>query len=179
MKRKTAILLYICIVICISSFAQQEKMTPEEKQEKNAAREARMARKSEYATFHRQMLALKEYAGERKKIPALQKGNKEPVKILAVIDSNDNDDEESKTLIGYIREDMGDNSTNVYEVTYDRTAKKIISVKRTAETADTEATDDNDDAASGKTKKATSKKSKDDDDDDPDDKPSKSHKDND
>ncbi len=47
------------------------------------------------------MLALKEYTDERKKIPSVQKENKMPVKIVAVVDtSGDMDDEASKkTLI--------------------------------------------------------------------------------
>jgi hypothetical protein len=178
MKQRFAMLLFVCVAMSISSLAQ---LSREDKQEKNDAREARMAKKNDYTVFRRQMLGLKEYAAEKKKIPALQKANKGVVKVTAFIDSNDNDDE-AKTIIGYIRQDIGDNSTNMYEVIYDRGAKKITSVKRTPEAmdADKEAADDKEEAAADKkspAKKTTAKKSKDDDDDDPDDdKPAKNKK---
>jgi len=178
MKQKISLLLIICSIVTTFSFAQKEKMSREDKQDKNQARDARVTKKNDYALFHKQMLGLKEYADERKKIPALQKANKGPIKVVAVIDSNDNDEEGSKTLMGYIRQDVGDNNTNMYECIYDRAAKKIISVKRTPEAADAdkEAADDKEDMATEKkpgAKKVTPKKSKDDDDDDPDDKPAK------
>jgi len=177
------ILLMAGILFGCNLFAQQEPLTREEKDEKNAARTARVNNKNDYATFRRQILALKQYEAERQKIPALRKESKMPVKVVAVIDSNDNDvDGEGKTLTGYIRQDVGDNTTNMYELTYDRAQKKIVSIKRTQEAldADREQQDEQQDTQ-GPAKKTLKKKSKDDDgDDEPAEKPVKGkHKDDD
>ena len=161
------------LTLSASSFAQQkEKMTREEKDEKNQARTARVSNKNDYAVFHRQILALPEYLDERKKMPALQKTTKSVVKVTAVVDSLE-DDDNSKALTGAIRQDIGDNTTNIYELTFDRKTKKIVGVKRTPEAieADKEAKE----AAADKEEKTTTvktkektvvKKKKDDDDDD-------------
>ena len=58
---------------------------------------------------------------------------------------------------------VGDNSVNVYEITYDRSLKKIVSVKATGETSDIE--QDESDKKTG-VKKTNAKKKKGDDDDD-------------
>ena len=182
---KKHFLVIFCVLFSIVSFAQQkEKMTREDKDEKNAARTTRIKDKTDYNLFHRQMLSLKEYNDERKKIPNLQKANKMTVKIVPVIDSLDDvEDAAAKTLVGYIRQDIGDNSTNLWEVTFDRAQKKIISVKHTAEAidADKEAAEEKAEKATEKKPpvKATARKKKGDDDDDDDaddDKPVKSKK---
>src|ERR1035437_6940181 len=100
--------LIFCLLFSLPSFAQQkEKMTREDKQEKNEARTARINSKNDYAIFHRQLLSLKEYMDERKKIPNLQKANKMPVKVVVAIDTVDEGDEASaKKLTGYIRQDI-------------------------------------------------------------------------
>lgn len=185
--RNRYLLLAFCVLVSATAFAQKEKMTREEKDEKNEARLTRIKDKTDYALFHRQMLSLKEYNDERKKIPNLQKANKVPVKIVPVIDSLDDvDDAAAKTLIGYIRQDIGDNSTNLYEVTFDRAQKKIVAVKHTAEAIDAEkeAAEERAEKASEKKTpvKTTVKKKKSDDDDDDDgddDKPVKGKKDKD
>jgi hypothetical protein len=174
------LLLLFCFFLSLSSFAQEkEKMTREEKDEKNQARTTRINDKNDYAIFHRQLLGLKEYQDERKKIPALSKSAKTPVKVIVGIDSLDEADEAaSKTLVGFIRQDIGDNSTTMYDVTYDRAQKKIVSVKRTAEAIEADK-DKDEDATPAKpaSKTAVHKKNKDDDDDDdPEDKPIKSKK---
>lgn len=131
--------------------------------ERNDERYAKAHEKAEYNVFRRQMLVLKEYTDERKKIPALQKATKATAKITVYVDSlSDGDD--SKVLVGYIREDAGDNSVNVYEVTFDRAQKKIVSIKPTGESIEI----DNEDAGEKKEKekeKTIKKKSRDDDDD--------------
>jgi len=167
MKQKIATLTLLCMALSLISFAQKEKMTREDKDEKNAARTTRIKDKSDIAIFHRQMLSLPEYSAERMKIPNLQKANKMPVKVVAVVDtSGDMDDEASKkTLVGYIRQDIGDNSTNVYEVTFDRGTKKIVGVKHNAEAEELEKEEKTAPKKPGAAK-ATPKKSKDDDDDD-------------
>ena len=171
MKNKIAFFL-VTLFISISCFAQKEPMTREEKDEKNAERAARVSAKNDYAIFRKQIMALRQFDVERQKIPALRKQSKMTVKVLAVIDSNENDAEgDSKTLQGYIRQDVGDNATNMYEILFDRVQKKIISVKHTQEAidADNELQEDQGDKATPEKKephKAVKKKSKDDDDDD-------------
>ena len=176
--------LIFCLLFSLPSFAQQkEKMTREDKQEKNEARTARINSKNDYAIFHRQLLSLKEYMDERKKIPNLQKANKMPVKVVVAIDTVDEGDEASaKKLTGYIRQDIGDNSVNVYDVTFDRSVKKIVSVKRTPEALEAdkeEAEAKAEKTTTIKTKEKTiiHKKNKDEDDDDADEeKPTKNKK---
>ncbi len=190
MKNKH-LLLFCCIVWSVASFGQgqKEKMTREEKNEKNQARQERIDLKNDMVIFKKQILGLKEYALERKKIPDLQKTSKMAVKVTAVIDSESTENSaESKTLIGYIKQDVGDNTTNMYELTYDRAQKKITSVKRTPEAidADRELAEEKEEKASAKSEKTSIKKStagkkpvtkKDEDEDDEDadeEKPSKS-----
>jgi hypothetical protein len=190
MKNKH-LLLFCCIVWSVASFGQgqKEKMTREEKNEKNQARQERIDLKNDMVIFKKQILGLKEYALERKKIPDLQKTSKMAVKVTAVIDSESTENSaESKTLIGYIKQDVGDNTTNMYELTYDRAQKKITSVKRTPEAidADRELAEEKEEKASARSEKTSIKKStagkkpvtkKDEDEDDEDadeEKPSKS-----
>lgn len=176
MKNKVALLIF-SVLISLTSFAQKEKMTREEKDEKNAARQARINSRNDYAIFRKQIMALKQFEAEKQKIPALRKSSKMNVKVVAVIDSTDNDlDAASKTLLGYIRQDVGENSTNMYEITFDRTQKQITSVKHTQEAidADKELMDADQDVPSGSkspAKKDVRKKSADDDDDADDEKP--------
>jgi len=181
MKRKTILLILLSLTFCIQSFGQKEKMDQDEKDDKREARSTRIKDKTDYALFHRQMLSLKEYSDERRKIPNLQKANKMTVKVSAVVDTtiDADDDAGNKTLIGYIRQDIGDNSSNVYEVTFDRAQKKITGVKYTGENSDAEK-DEKTEPAKTTTKTAVKKKNKDDDDDDEeDDKPAKKDKDDD
>ncbi|MCW3123904.1 MAG: hypothetical protein JWQ38_3396 [Flavipsychrobacter sp.] len=174
MKLKSTLIIVICLLCGISSFAQQkEKMTREEKDEKNAARMTRINNKNDYALFHKQILGLKEYLDERKKIPALQKANKAPVKVVGIVDSLEDDDTRS-VLTGLIRQDIGDNTVNIYELTFDRKVKKITGIKRTPEAIEA----DKEEAANKEEKITTvktvekvvvkKKKSDDDDDDDTD-----------
>ncbi len=77
-------------------------------------------------------------------------------------------------LSGYIRQDVGDNTTNIYEVTFDRAQKKIVSIKRTAEADDMDKEEKTSDKKTG-TPKTIHKRAKGDEDDDgdEDDAPSK------
>jgi hypothetical protein len=164
------------LLLSLASYAQTDKDERKQDIRDNAnVRKINTKEKVDYNLFHRQLIALKEYSDEKKKIPALQKASKMMVKITTSIDSLDDpeDDAKNKTLTGYITENVGDNSVNVYEVTYDRASKKIISVKTTGETSDVEQEDATD--KKNNSKKASAKKTKDDDDDDNanDDKPSK------
>ena len=168
MKKLPAILLLISFTI--TSHAQDDKTDRKQELRDNAA-EKKIASKQkvDYNLFRRQMLTLKEYGDERKKIPALQKATKMTVKIVAYVDSLDDAGDDAKTLVGYISENIGDNSTNIFEITYDRALKKIITIKPTGETPDIE--QDDADVKKATPKKATTKKAKGDDDDDADENP--------
>lgn len=175
MKQFLAVLVALITFGGASIAQQKEKMTREDKDEKNSAREARIARRNDLTLFKKQIMGIPEFGKEKRKIPALQKNNKGVVKVVAYIDSTENEDD-AKTFIGYIRQDIGDNSTNMYELIYDRAQKKIISVKLTAEGAEAnkEEADEKEEKAAEKKPtgtKAAPKKKKTDDDDDPEDEP--------
>jgi len=173
MKSTISILFLSCLLHGATVFAQTDKDDrKEERAEKTEESKEKAKAKTDYNLFHRQMLALKEYSEERRKIPALQKANKMTVKIAAVVDSSD-EDAQSKVLTGYIVQNIGDNSTNLYQVTFDRVQKKIITVKHTAEAIEAEKSDKADKDEKTEEKKTIHKKSKDDDDDDDDDAPAK------
>ncbi len=139
--------------------------------------------RADYKDFRKQIMLLKEYADEKKKIPKLAKDSKEPVKIIASIDSIDGGDE-IKTLTGYITQQIGDNSINAYELTYDRATKKITAVKKTGDGVEPEVAEAKEKPAAKeatKKKPATAKKKDEDGDDEeeadePEDKPSKTTK---
>ena len=179
MKHKIA-LFFLFLPLSLASFAQnvppKEKMTREEKDEKNKAREARINTKNDYVLFRKQIIALKEYNDEKKKVPKLQADNKMTlVKVVIAIDSVDEGDT-TKILTGYIVQNIGDNATLLYDITYDRALKKIVSLKRTQEAIDADKEEKEDKAKDKKpgAKPVVHKKNKDDDDDDePEEKPSK------
>lgn len=125
LSKKCLLSLGLFAVTSVPAFAQVDK---EEKEEKKAASK----QKVEYNVFRRQILTLPEFGDERRKVAELQKGMKQQVKLVAYVDST-NDAEDAKTLAGYIRENVGDNTTDVYEVTYDRALKKITAVRPTGD----------------------------------------------
>lgn len=132
--KNTILILLTAILVHTGAISQPEKMTREDKNEKNAARQARVDSKNDFAIFKKQMLALKEFEAARQRIPVLRKMNKVAVKVTVAVDSTDDDGAgDSKTLAGYIRQDVGDNTTNLYEITFDRAQKKIVRVVRTEE----------------------------------------------
>lgn len=164
---------FIALLLCVtfSVYAQSPHSTPESRQ--------RMKERADYGIFRRQATALKEFAEERKKIPALQKENKETVKVFVTVDSVDSDDTaKNKFIQGYIVQQIGENSANAYELTFDRAQRKITTVKRTGESADPEAAEPKEKketttaakkpGTTTTTPKATAKKKKDPDGDDED-----------
>ena len=169
MKRYISLLLLISLLTTSVASAQANK---EEREEKKEEIRSRIKDKTDYTIFHRQMLSLKEYSEERRKIPSLQKANKTIVKVIAIVDSAD-DDSKIKNLTGYIVQNIGDNTTNVYEVTFDRGQKKIIAVKHTTEAVEADRSEKEEQTQEPKTKKAIHKKAKDEDDAEDDDKPAK------
>ena len=71
-------------------------------------------------------------------------------------------------LTGYIMLTLGDNTANVYEVTYDRALKKIVQVKPTGETLDIEKEERTEPTSKQNVKKSAPKKKTGDDDEDDD-----------
>jgi hypothetical protein len=170
MKRKISLILFCCLSLCISSFGQREKMSREDKDEKNQARLDRINNKNDVALFRRQIMALKEYASEKQKAISLQKTNNTAVRVVIVVDTEAIADD-AKTLMGSIRQDAAENSLTLYEIVFDRGERKIISVKRTPEAidADRETAEEKEEKAAERqeAKKSAHKKNKDEDDDDP------------
>jgi len=164
-QMKKQLTIIFLLAFAITSHAQDDKTERKQEIRDNAAEKKVVSKlKVDYNLFRRQILTLPEYGEERKKIPALQKASKMTVKIVAYVDSVDDAGDDLKTLIGYISENVGDNATNIYEITYDRALKKITTVKPTGETSDIEQ-EDNGDVKKAAPKKAATKKTKGDDDD--------------
>jgi hypothetical protein len=136
----------------------------------------RMTDKSDIISFHRQILSLKEYNDERAKIPALQKTNKVTVKVKAIVDTADlsqDGDEDGKPntkLTGYIRQEIGSESVDIYQLSFDRIKKKITAVIPVADSSEAHKSVA---PMSGKkvVAKKSAKKGEDDDDEDEDEKP--------
>jgi hypothetical protein len=165
MKQVSVILL---IVLCsFSAIAQQDKEDRiEDRKEQQAEKKSVNRNKVDYNVFRRQILTLPEFGEQRNKLAEYKKAGKGIAKIYAVVDSL-NDTEDSKTLTGYIQLVLGDNVANIYEVTYDRSLKKISQVKATGETLEIEKADKEEKQAPAKqtVKKAPKKKKSEDEED--------------
>ena len=159
--------IVITILLCLSfpalSLAQAPTphSTPESRQ--------RSKDRSDYSLFRRQITASKEFTEERKKIPLLQKENKEIVKVYVTMDSTETDDTaKNKFLQGFITQQIGENTANAYELTFDRTTRKITTIKRTGESTEPEPAEVKEKPAAKKgteVKKPAPKKKKDGDED--------------
>ena len=137
MKNILSILL-VLLSMCGTAAAQQDRdERREDRKEAQEEKKANNKNKVDYSVFRRQILTLPEYAEQRSKLQEIRKAGKGIPKIYAVVDSL-NDTEDAKLLTGYIMLTLGDNTANVYEVTYDRAVKKIVQVKPTGETLDIE-----------------------------------------
>ena len=173
-KQKIVFLIIACLCISKGIYAQTDEDA-----------KPVIIDKTDIIAFHRQILSLKEYIEERSKIPSLQKINKVTVRVKAIVDTNNSNsdgEDEVKTnkLIGYIRQEVGDNAANIYEVTYDRTKKKITAVVPTGDSLENIKTKKPAIEKKQGTNKAAAKKVKDEDDEDMDDKaPQKKEKDTD
>lgn len=177
MKNAIILLAILCFICPALSFAQVPPVRHASAEVKEKQKE-----KSDYKEFRKQIAALKEFSEEKKKIPKLQKENKETVKVTANIDSVDGGDD-VKTFAGFITQQIGDNSVNLYELTFDRATRKITTVKKTAEAIEAEAAEKDKEKPAAKPatakKGSTAKKKKDEDGDDeeeadePEEKPSK------
>lgn len=161
MRLKHFVAFFFMLAAPAMAHGQADK---EEKQELQQERKAANQDKVDVNIFRRQILSSQEYSAERRKIPALQKASKGTVKIVAYVDSTDTDD--PAKLTGYIQRVAGDNTINVYELTFSRISKKITLVKLTGEADD----NDNDETADAKKpaskQTAKTKKKKDEDDED-------------
>lgn len=125
-------ILVIALSFLVSAHAAQAQVDKEERKELSTERRSRAKDRVDWNLFRRQMLTLKEYSDERRK-------NKPPAKIVTIVDTNDDGgDTKPRILNGYITLLSGDNTVNLYEVTYDRVQKAITSVKRTQEAAEME-----------------------------------------
>lgn len=130
MLRKYTLLL-LTVFVCTGAVSAQ-----------SADNRVRSADKSDIINFHRQILSLKEYNEERAKIPALQKANKVTVKVKAIVDTSDmasdtDDDGKPNTkLTGYIRREIGQESIDVYQLSFDRIKKKITAVVPVTDSTD-------------------------------------------
>jgi hypothetical protein len=137
MKNILSILL-VLLSMCGTAAAQQDKdERREDRKEAQEDKKANNKNKVDYSVFRRQILTLPEYAEQRSKLQEIRKAGKGIPKIYAVVDSL-SDTEDAKLLTGYIMLTLGDNTANVYEVTYNRAVKKIVQVKPTGETLDIE-----------------------------------------
>jgi len=130
------LILAVIMSLCNTVTAQQDRDERlEERKEAQEEKKAKNKNKVDYNVFRRQILALPEYAEQRSKLQEIRKTSKGIPKINAVVDSM-NDSDDTKLLTGYIVLSLGENTANVYEVTYDRSLKKITIVKPTGETLD-------------------------------------------
>ena len=177
MKFTNIVIAFFCL-FTVTAFAQKPVPKP------SAEVMEKRREKADYKEFRKQIQALKEFAEEKKKAPKIQKDGKEPVKIVATVDSTD-DGDEAKTIKGYITQQIGDNTTNAYELIFDRATKKITSVKKTGDGIEPEVPEEKEKKPAAKPtaekKKATPVKKKTDEDgdeeeadeDEPDEKPAK------
>jgi hypothetical protein len=171
-------LLLSCTSVCVAQDDKKEEKKEareertEERKEAKEEKNATNRNKVDYNVFRRQILALPEFAAQRAKLPEMRKTGTGIPKIYAVVDSS-NDSEDGKFLTGFIQLSQGDNSANVYEVTFDRMKKKISMVKPTGEAIESEAQEKAEQKGRSKTtaKKSTKKKTDDDEDDDDEDEP--------
>ena len=123
MKIKTLIPLLLCLAISITAFSQAKHIKSQTKSQI----------KSDSALFYHQIVALKEYKSELKKLPKLSKENGKAVKIKIEIDAmsqdvDDDADAKNTIITGYIKEDFGDMVTEAYQISFDTVTKKITSI---------------------------------------------------
>jgi hypothetical protein len=156
--KHTTFILALLMLLGIPSFAQVSKEDREEKK-------AKAQTKVDYTVFRRQMLTLKEFSEQRRHAAELQRTTKGIVRAIVYVDST-NDADENKILIGYITMLIGNEPTNLYEVSFDRKLKNIVYVKPTGETVEV-------DEDKKPAKKPSAKTAKNPDDDDEEEKPVK------
>jgi Na+-transporting methylmalonyl-CoA/oxaloacetate decarboxylase gamma subunit len=162
--KKILLILIAVMSLCGKVMAQQDRNERrEDRKEMQDEKIAKNKNKVDYNVFRRQILALPEYAEQRSKLQEIRKASKGIPKINAVVDST-NDSDDTKLLTGYIVLTLGDNTANVYEVTYDRSLKKITQVKPTGETLDIDKEDATEQKNGKNLKKPAPKKKKSDED---------------
>ena len=158
------ILMVLMLSLTVNAYSQQrdKEDRKEAQEEKKSANQDRV----DYTVFRRQILTLTEFSDQRRKLATMRNEGKGMGKIYAYVDST-NEQEDVKFLKGYIQLAMGDNSANVYEITYDRSLKRIILVKATGEQLEVEKAEPADKKAPVKTgAKAKPKKKTGDEDED-------------
>ncbi len=161
------ILFALVIIVSLGSDVAAQQDRNERREELKEAQDEKKAKNNDrvdYNLLRRQILTLPEYAEQRSRLQEIRKAGKGIPKIYAVVDSlNDNND--AKKLVGYIMLTLGDNSANVYEVTYDRAAKKIVQVKPTGETLEIDKEEATEPGSKQNVKKPTARNKKSDEDD--------------
>lgn len=138
MKNFRIIAVVISCLIGLPVIAQTRDK--DERKEEQEEKRATNRNKVDYTVFRRQILTLPEYDAEKKKLAELRKQTGGVPKIYAVVDSL-NEADDSKVLTGYIVTTLGDNTANVYEISFDRVQKKIVKVKLTGEKLEVENTE--------------------------------------
>lgn len=142
----------------------------EDRKEQQDERKAANKDRVDNTVFRRQILTLPEFAEERRKLAELRKKTSSVPKIYAWADST-NDHNNATTLLGYITETLGDNTVNIFEITFDRTAKKIIKVKPTGEKLELEEAEEKPARKAKPTPAPTAKKKKSEDDEEEEEEP--------
>ena len=174
--------LFFTLLLSIVSTIVYGQLPPTRKP--SAQAQLKALERAEFGALRKQIAALKEFELEKRKALKVQQEKKQLVKVLATIDSIDVEDSTIKTITGYITQQIGDASANVYEILYNRTTKTITSVKKTGEGEEPEVpkkkaaaatTAKKDDAAKKKTKDADGDEEEDED-EEKEDKPEKTEK---
>ncbi|MBE2290445.1 MAG: hypothetical protein IAE95_12880 [Chitinophagaceae bacterium] len=130
------LLLATILMLCtLAGYGQQKDK--DDRKEATEERKAANKDRVDYTVFRRQILTLTEFSDERRKLAQLKSDGKGIGKIYAVVDST-NEQPDDKFLKGYIQLLMGDNTANVYELTFDRNLKRIILVRPTGEQLEVE-----------------------------------------
>jgi len=134
---RNVLLSTIFMLSSLAGYGQQKDK--DDRKEATEERKAANKDRVDYTVFRRQILTLTEFSDERRKLAQLKNEGKGIGKIYAVVDSM-NEQPDDKFLKGYIQLVMGDNSANVYELTFDRNLKRIILVRPTGEQLEVEKT---------------------------------------
>jgi len=133
MNTSSKILLFTLFAFAIStSYTYAQKAKPADIQ-------------SDSSIFVKQIVTLKEYKAEKRKMDSLFKATGEVARASYEIDNNvseDGNDEQKNIITGYIKEERGAVNVIAYEVKFDCKKKKIISVNNELDGVDVSTGDD-------------------------------------
>ena len=152
--------ILLCALFFGTAAAHAQQDDKDERKEQQAEKKEQSKEKVDLNLFHRQMLTLPEYSNERRRL-ASQNGDKG--KVTAYVDTA-TDAENSKFLTGYIARSSGGEVVNLYEVSFDRSIRKIVGIKPTGEaTGNANMDEDHDEPTLPAARKTTRQKAGDDD----------------